>query len=340
MSDTRGLAAKKEIILARNTLYALIRDYFVHKGFFEVETPLMLPYSSGEPFINSVNTIYFDLYNNRYQTHLSVSPETSMKKLLAAGYEKIFTITRCFRNNENLSGFCHNPEFSMLEWYCLNSSVADIKNECRRIITAVVKALRDSLQIRYGDITLDFNNWEEMSVAAAFRRYTSVDLDKLDSWDQLIDRAEQLGYGRTDNADDAFFKIFVQDIEPEINTDHPVILTEYPSFQACFTRLKNKKYSTRFEVFCAGLELINGGEELTDPQEYQTRLAYFKHLRRQQGRQVYKDDPDYPACLDRIKAAAGAACGLDRLLMLVTNSQDIREVLLFPGRDLFAINSE
>lgn len=341
------LAKRQEIISA-------VRAFFVADGFQEVETPIVVPVPGTEPHLDPFAVTVVTQDGRRLPAALITSPEYSLKKLLAAGYGKIFEITRTFRNGEPWGAVTagertvtHNPEFSMIEWYRTGTDYRTVMHDTERLVAAVAAKTCGGMTVKFNGAELDLSApWPVLTVAEAMRKYADIDLDRgLDDpdWFRQAVAAKGCSVSPTDTFDDVFFRIFLRDVEPCLSepvpgqTCRPLILCEYPASMAALARLKptDRRYAERFEVYCAGLELGNAYSELNDAAEQRRRIEEENALRAQLGKPVYGTDEQFLEAVAQMPESAGIAFGLDRLVMLLTDAPSIEDVLFFPAKDLF-----
>jgi lysyl-tRNA synthetase class 2 len=239
-----------------------------------------------------------------------------MKRLLAAGYEKIFQICRCFRKGER--GRRHIPEMTMLEWYAVGIDYLDMMMQSEALIGFVADQTAVGRRLVYQGYTVDLTPpWERLSVSEAFQRFggmtaeAALDLDRYD-------------------------EIMGLDIEPRLGLDRPLFLYDYPARCGALARLKpgDPSVAERFELYIAGMELCNAFSELTDPLEQRTRFESENLFRKANGKSVYPTANAFLEALESMPPAAGNALGLDRLIMLFTNAATIDEVVAFTPEEL------
>ena len=322
--DNEHLSSIKQ----RSEIIKLIREFFHKQGFSETETPLLVKYPGQEPYLTPFETKLVKRNGKKEPYYLITSPEYAMKKLLTAGCEKIFEITRSFRNREEESS-THNPEFTILEWYRAYADYKDIMRDTENLVIFLNKKINGSNKLRYQGKTYNLGKpWITMTVKEAFRKYAKTDLDaELKNLKTKKPKNEEL--------DSWFYGIFMQKIEPELRKlKRPVILRDYPHFQAALARKcpENPLYAERFEVYLAGLELANAFSELTDGREQLARFREEQAIRRN------RKEPALPLDFDFIKAlnlgmppSGGIALGVDRLIMLLTDQPTIQQVITFPS---------
>jgi lysyl-tRNA synthetase class 2 len=272
---------------------------------------------------------------------LHSSPEYAMKRLLAEGFERIFQLSRVFRNGEISD--THNPEFTMLEMYRAGTDQRGIMEDLEQAVEAGARALHPSggTDLAWRGSPVDWAApFDRVRVADAFAR-AGVDLEACGEDAGLLRaaaRARGIDAGREgERFDDAFFRIFLQAVEPGLGRSRPVYLTDWPASMAALSRIRrdDPRWAERFELYAAGLELANGFSELNDAGEQRRRLVEEQALRRRLGRPVYPIDERFLEAVGRMPDAGGVALGIDRLLMLLTGAPRIRDVLLFPAEHEF-----
>ena len=334
---------------ARARLQGAVRAHLAARGFDEVETPCLVPAPGMEPHIHAFETSFVPEAGvpeaggggGRAGSPLWLhsSPEYAMKRLLADGFERIFQLARVFRNGELSS--THNPEFTMLEMYRAGTDHRGIMEDLEQAVEAGARALHPAggTQLRWHGRAVDFAApFDRVPVAAAFAR-AGVDLESCGGDARRL-RAAAIARGldagpEGERFGDVFFRIFLQAIEPALGHSRPVYLTDWPASMAALSRIRrdDPRWAERFELYAAGLELANGFSELNDAVEQRRRLIEEQGERRRLSRPVYPLDERFLAAVGRMPDAGGVALGLDRLLMLLTGAERIRDVLLFPAGD-------
>lgn len=311
-----------------------LRAYFEAEGFLEVETPLRV-FSPGQEV--HLDAIAADVDKGRY---LITSPEYHMKRLLAAGPERIVQFCRCFRAEED--GPHHQPEFTMVEWYRANASMEDLMRDCEAIIAAAARAVGTwpSLAVPSsragqgsgGKLSLD-RAYERTTVRALLRKHAGLELRGDESAAEMRALARQAGCHVAENAawDDVFYQVFLDRIEPHLGSDRPTFVCDWPRPLGALARVKPGDARTveRFELYAGGLELANAFGELTDPVEQRARFTGELETRRCRGKTVYPIDEKLLDALPHLPPTCGIALGFDRLLMLVMGASSIREVMAF-----------
>ena len=261
-----------------------IRAFFDARGFTEVETPVRIPAPAPEPHIDCPPS---------GDWFLRASPELQMKKLLAAGMERIYQIGPCFREGEK--GSRHNPEFTMLEWYRANADYSDIARDAEELVAEVLRPRGRAALPR-------------MTVREAYRRWAGW--DPVETWDQ-----------------DRFDFDMATKIEPNLPKE-PLFLTDYPAPAASLARLKSDdpRVAERWELYVDGIELANAFTELIDPVEQRRRFELAREERRALGEADYPLDEEFLDALVRMPPSGGVALGVDRLVMLACGVHDIADV--------------
>jgi len=294
----------------RAALFRSIRSFFHNENFLEVDTPVRQPVLI--PECNIVPIRAGSLF-------LQTSPEQCMKRLLARGCRRIFQICPCFRANEQ--GRQHLEEFTMLEWYRVDSDYQDLMTDCEKLLRHVFLELSGPRQTRQpifgsrlGTMFLD-EPWERLSVGESFEKLSPVTL-------------------KTAMLENRFDEIIVEHIEPHLGISRPTFLYDYPAECASLACLKpgDECLAERFELYIDGLELANGFSELTNPDEQRRRfLKELELLQPEHGEMMLPER--FLEELGGIEKAAGIAFGLDRLLMLLLSEESIDEVVSFSAAD-------
>jgi lysyl-tRNA synthetase class 2 len=298
-----ALSRKRQTLTERARIIQNIRSFFIDRGYLEVETPHRIPANAPEPHIDAVAS---------GTSALHTSPELAMKRMLAAGYEQLFQICRVWRDGER--GQFHLPEFTLLEWYRTGIDYNSLMNECMELLFVLVPEGKLCRAGRTIDLTMP---WQKLTVAEAFAQHASMDLN------QAL-------------ASNCFEEILTSEIEPHLGKEKPTFLTEYPSSLAALARTKpgEPQVAERFELYIDGLELANAFSELTDAEEQRRRFEEDEELRRTAGKIPYPLPEKFLAELSTMPETAGIALGLDRLIMLITETEKIDDVVAFGPDDL------
>lgn len=337
-----------ERYLVREKVIDTIRVFFKSQGFHEVSTPILVPVPSIEPNLEVFETELRTASGAKKRSFLIMSPEFSIKKLLAAGIGSCFEITQCFRNNEEISRL-HNPEFTMLEWYRVGADYRKIMEDFEQLFTRIISnqvshAPLDKFpyQGEIYDLSLP---WPRLSVAEAFQKFCQIDTESLLS-EKLIEIGQGRGYKISPDTtwEQMFNQFFFNEIEPKLKaTKKPAIIFDYPASEASLSRPKKSdpRFAERFEIFLAGIELGNCFSELTDAAEQKNRFTDDRTARKSLGKTDYSIDEDLiDALKSGIPEVAGIAVGIDRLVMLAANVDSISDVLFFPGSELFSLEAK
>ena len=308
----------------RTQIIRLIREFFWSAGFVETDTPAALRLPGQEPYLNPVSVTLHDERNDAHAFWLQTSPEYAMKKLLGAGYDKIFQICKCWRDGESFGG-THYPEFTMIEWYRGAADYREIMDDTE----AMVKYVNQKLNIKDKKSVI-VGEWERVTMKELWKKYLNVDLDAYLTVEKMGELARSLGYAVDENDayEDVFFKIFLNKIEPNLGVERPMIVYEYPAQMAALARKcpSDNRYAERFEVYINGLELANAFGELTDADEQTRRFEDEQKQRTKLGKPVFPIDKELINALKCIPTAAGIALGVDRLVVILTGAGDINEV--------------
>lgn len=326
--------AIKNKIIKRSQINQGIREFFNQQSFLEVETRILVPAPGQEPNLEPFCTKLKDCSGKKEPAFLISSPEYDMKKLLVAGLDKIFQITKSFRNCEESSKF-HNPEFSILEWYRVNSDYKNIMNDIENLVVYLAKKLYNKTWIEYQGQRIDLAKpWLRKTVNQLFLELAGIDLDKIENIVQLRKITKNKGYGVTDEDDweTVFWLIFLNEIEPNLPKDKPIIIYEYPAQLAALSKVSeiNSKVCERFEFYIAGIELGNAFSELTDPVEQEQRFVKEQKLKQKLGKQAFEFDKSFINALKLgMPESGGIAVGVDRLAMLLLDAGSIDEVIWF-----------
>jgi lysyl-tRNA synthetase class 2 len=313
----------------RTQVIDFIRDYLKQQDYMEVETPMMHVIPGGaaaRPFITHHNSLDMQLY-------LRIAPELYLKRLVVGGVEKVFEINRSFRN-EGLSPR-HNPEFTMLEFYQAYSDYNDLIALTEDLIRKLVKSITGSESIDYQDVNYNFEpSFKRLTMAEAILEYNSamskadlLDIDKLRArLDELeVHWEEGHGIGKLQ------LEIFEKTAESKLI--EPTFITAYPTDVSPLARMNDDDpmVTDRFEFFIGGREIANGFSELNDPDDQAERFRKQAENKDEGDEEAMHYDADYITALEYgMPPAAGEGIGIDRLVMLLTNSPSIRDVILFP----------
>lgn len=318
----------KEVFYTRSRIIQLIRDFMQKRDFLEVETPMMQPMAGGavaRPFKTYHNTLDMDLY-------LRIAPELYLKRLIVGGLERVFEINRNFRN-EGIST-SHNPEFTMMEFYQAYATYEDLMVMTEEMITAVAMEIFDSLRFAYQGTEINLSRpWQRLTVKEAILKYSDAAPGVLEDRAQAAQYAQDLGLPVDD--DEPLGKIIVAIFEEvaEAKLIQPTFVTSYPIEVSPLSRKSaaDGGFTDRFELYIYGRELANAFSELNDPEDQRNRFAMQLKEREAGDEEAHEMDEDYISALEYgMPPTAGEGIGIDRLVMLFTDSPSIRDVILFP----------
>lgn len=293
------------ILELRAGAFGAIRRFFGERDFIEVDTPSVVPSPGLDPHLAAFEV---RAPKGKRIGWLATSPEYQMKRLLSAGAKRIFQLSRSYRADEQ--GQHHEREFTMLEWYRADAGSEDVIRDTEALVAFVAESLdQPAPEVQ--------PPWERMTVEDALQFHANVTLDS------LVDDEE------------SFFRIWVEQVQPRLGGEQPVVVTDWPASMASLARIKDNGMADRFEAFYRGVELCNGFGELTDPDEQRRRFERDQEQRQAVGAAVYPIDERF---LDALKSgmpeSGGNALGVERLLMLLLGADSIQAVMPFPEERL------
>jgi len=329
----------REVFLKRARLIQSMRRVLNEHGFVEVETPMMQPIAGGavaKPFITHHNTLDMDLY-------LRIAPELYLKRLTVGGFDRVYEINRNFRN-EGISTR-HNPEFTMLEFYQAYTDYRGVMDLTQQLIIQAAKDVAGEMKTKWGELELDWSeaNWRRMTMREAIIEYwpeagakpSLPDFSSPDSVKALVDRFNaahsHMAYDPKEPLGKTIANLFEAVAEEHLT--QPTIIYEFPTAVSPLSKQKpdEPEWTERWEIYIGQMEVANGFSELNDP-EYQRRRFEQQLSERERGdEEAHQMDEDYIRALSYgMPPAGGVGVGIDRLTMLLTGSQSIRDVILFP----------
>ena len=319
----------RRVFQRRSQSVTFIRNYMNRRGFMEVETPMMQPIPGGaaaRPFVTHHNALDLDMY-------LRIAPELYLKRLTVGGFERVYEINRNFRN-EGLSTR-HNPEFTMLEYYWAYADYRDAMDLTEDLLRSLTEAVLGSTTVHYQGRDYDFGKpFARMTVVEAILAYNpAVTADQLG--DEAATRALARGLGIPLKDDWGLGKVQLEIFEhtAEEKLDQPTFITAYPTEVSPLARRSDADpfVTDRFEFFVAGRELANGFSELNDAEDQAERFRAQVAEKEAGDEEAMHYDHDYVRALEYgMPPTVGEGIGIDRLVMLLTDSPSIRDVLLFP----------
>jgi len=301
------LVRRKKALQQRARILQRARQFFIEKDYLEVETSHRIPTPAPESHIDAVPSSAWFLHT---------SPELCMKRMMAAGYEKVFQICRCWRERER--GSLHLPEFTLLEWYRAGGDYRSLMEECEELVRSVATGIGLGQNLIFRGCKIDLSEpWERISVKEAFQRYPRA---------TVTEALEK----------NLFDEVMVQEIEPKLGLRKPTFIYDYPAQRGALARLKQEDptVAERFELYMGGLELANGFSELVDSEEQRKRFHVENENRQSLGKRIYSVPDKFLAELDNMPPSAGIALGVDRLVMVFLDAKTIDEVVAFTPEEL------
>ncbi len=318
----------KETFILRSKIISCIRKYLDEEGFMEVETPMLVPNAGGaaaRPFDTHYNALDEDV-------HLRISLELYLKRLIVGGLERVYEIGRVFRN-EGVDTR-HNPEFTLMELYQAYTDYHGMMDLAENLYRHVAKEVLGTTVITYGDVEIDLSKpFERLTMVGAVKKYAGVDFDEIKTEEEAKALADEhkIEYEARHKKGDIlnlFFDEYVEEklVQPTFIMDHPVETSPLAK-----RKPEDEAYTERFELFITGREMANAFSELNDPIDQRGRFEAQEELKAQGDEEANSIDEDFLNALEiGMPPTGGIGIGIDRMVMLLTNSAAIRDVLLFP----------
>ncbi|MGH7808243.1 MAG: lysine--tRNA ligase, partial [Thermodesulfobacteriota bacterium] len=314
----------KEIFLKRTKIIRLIRQFLDEREFVEVETPILHPIAGGaaaRPFKTHHNALGMDLF-------LRIAPELYLKRLVVGGFERVYEIGRTFRN-EGISTQ-HNPEFTMLEFYQSYATYEDLMDLIEELVCLVAETILGTLEFKYGDMHINMSRpWKRIDIMKSLTSILGSEI--MEDEERIFKKADSLGIEHKGIIGKAIVEIFERIVGLDIVD--PTFVFGFPFDVSPLARRNdlNPSITDRFELFIAGREIANGFSELNDPMDQEQRFLKQLEFKAKGEEEIHEMDEDYITALEHgMPPTAGAGIGIDRLVMLLTNSPSIREVIFFP----------
>ena len=318
----------RDVFLKRSRIITLIRDFMVKNDFLEVETPMMQQIPGGataRPFTTHHNALDMDLY-------LRIAPELYLKRLVVGGFDRVFEINRNFRN-EGIS-IRHNPEFTMMEFYRAYATYEDLITYTEELLCHVARELLGGVEFTCQGEAISFQRpWKRLTVKEAVVEYGAIDRKSLEDRDLLYAYAQKIGLGLPENISYGRLLMEVFEEVAETKLIQPTFITAYPTEVSPLSRKNDTdpEIVDRFELYIAGRELANAFSELNDPVDQKERFLAQVALKNKGDEEAHYMDEDYIRALEYgMPPTAGEGIGIDRLVMLLTDSPSLRDVILFP----------
>jgi len=327
--DLMTSSETRERFIKRSSIIKAIRAYLDSNDFLEVETPMLHPIPGGaaaRPFITHHNALDTDLY-------LRIAPELYLKRLVVGGFERVYEINRNFRN-EGVSTR-HNPEFTMVEFYMAHEDYQFAMSFVEKLIREMARKVSGSEQVPFGDYTLDFSKpFDRMNAQQAIMKYSSVTEQELEekNIDATLAKYKVKLENKAASYGQKVFALFEEVAESKLI--NPTYIIDFPIETSPLAKrdAKNPDIAARFELFIAGMEISNGFNELNDPFDQAERFKEQVKAHEAGDAEAMHYDADYITALEYgLPPTVGCGIGVDRLVMLLTNTTSIKEVILFPA---------
>lgn len=319
----------KDTFILRSKIIREIRNFMVEKGYMEVETPMLTTVATGDaarPFITHHNTLDLQMY-------LRIAPELNLKRLIVGGFDKVFEIGKNFRN-EGMD-IKHNPEFTNMEWYAAYEDYNDMMNISEELISTIAQKVLGTTKITYDGNEIDLSpSWKKITMIDAIKEVTGVDFNKINTDEEAQAIAKEKGVEFEDIKNtrghiiNEFFETFVEE-----TLIQPTFIMDYPVEVSPLTKRRNDdpRLVERFELFIGGREYGNAYSELNDPIDQYQRFLKQVEAKEKGDEEAGGMDEDFVTALEiGLPPTGGMGIGLDRLIMLLTGSASIRDVLFFP----------
>jgi len=318
----------KDAFIKRTAIFKAVREFLDNRNYLEVETPMLQSIAGGttaRPFTTHHNTLDLDMF-------LRIALELPLKRLIVGGLERVYELGRCFRN-EGMS-VKHNPEFTMLELYEAYTDYHGMMELTESLIRFACEKVNNKLIIEYGENTIDLEKpFEKITMIEAVKKYSGVDFNEIKTLEEAREVAKkhhvkfETRHGKGDILA-AFFDEFA-----EKNLIQPTFLTDYPiEISPLAKKIKgSEEYVERFELFIGGREYANAFTELNDPIDQRARFMHQEEMRKLGDDEASPSDEDFLQAVEYgMPPTGGMGMGMDRLVMLLTNSSSIRDVIFFP----------
>ncbi|HEF1257149.1 TPA: lysine--tRNA ligase [Campylobacter coli] len=322
-------AEVRKDFLTRSKVVSLIRHFFEEKGFLEVETPMMHPIAGGanaKPFVTFHNSLGVERF-------LRIAPELYLKRLVVGGFEAVFEINRCFRN-EGMD-LTHNPEFTTIEFYWAYHNYKDLMDFTEELFALLLEKLQLGKIIEFDGQKVDFSKpFERITYKDALKKYGALSDEIMENKDKILEKLKKDGFEANDKLDLGHLQAELFDNYVESKLIDPTFVTDFPISISPLSRRSdsNPEIAERFELFVCGRELANGFNELNDPLDQYERFLKQIEAKNAGDEEACEMDEDFVNALGYgMPPTAGQGIGIDRLVMLLTNKKSIRDVILFPA---------
>lgn len=319
----------REIFRKRSLIVKTIRDFFLKEGFMEVETPILQPIPGGataRPFITHHNALDTDFY-------LRIAPELYLKRLIVGGFEKVFEIAKCFRN-EGID-WSHNPEFTQVELYKAYADYNDLMKMMEKFFVYLMRKTNGGeMKTVYEKDTIDFTPpYERITFRDILMKLGDCDIEQYPDRESIAKKARELGLEvlPSDDRGKIMDEIFKKIVRPKIV--NPIFVINHPIELSPLAKKipEDPRYVERFQLLVGGMELVNAFSELNDPLDQRERFVAQQEMREAGDVEAMRIDEDFiTSLMHGMPPTAGLGMGIDRLAALLTNSHNIKEVILFP----------
>lgn len=330
MSQVFNIAKNKKNLELRFQIIKLIREFFWSQNFSEVDPPVLVKYPGQEPNLSAMRVEFSNEHAKPFNGYLHTSPEYAMKKMLSAGFDKIFYLGKCYRDFESFGGY-HNPEFTMIEWYRCNADFWILMEDVRNLVSYLLERIESPKSFD--------KDWKILSMKDLWREFVGVDLNNFLEKEKMFELCVDRGFKpeEGESYEELFYRIFLREIEPKLEGMGNVIVHHYPAQMASLSKLSEKEigYAERFEVYIDGIEIANAFTELTNANEQLKRLQKEQRERKRLGKEVYEIDLEFIEALKSMPDSTGIALGVDRLIQIILGCQNINDVLILPASSLF-----
>ena len=319
----------KETFIKRSKIIKELRRILEEEGYLEVETPMLTTVATGDaarPFITHHNTLNLDMY-------LRIAPELNLKRLIVGGFDKVYEIGKNFRN-EGMD-IKHNPEFTNVEFYAAYEDYNDMMNMAEKIISTIAQNVLGTTKITYQGVDIDLTpGWKRISMIDSIKEVTGIDFNEIKTDEEARALAKEKGIELEETKQtrghviNEFFEEYVEDILIQ-----PTFIIDYPVEVSPLTKRKPSDPSLveRFELFIGGREYGNAYSELNDPLDQYERFVKQQEAKEKGDEEAGGMDEDFVTALEiGLPPTGGMGIGLDRLIMLLTDSASIRDILFFP----------
>ncbi|EAL2420951.1 lysine--tRNA ligase [Campylobacter jejuni] len=322
-------AEVRKDFLVRSKVVSLIRHFFENKGFLEVETPMMHPIAGGanaKPFITFHNSLGVERF-------LRIAPELYLKRLIVGGFEAVFEINRCFRN-EGMD-LTHNPEFTTIEFYWAYHNYKDLMDLTEELFALLLDKLNLGKTIEFDGKMIDFSKpFERITYKDALCKYGGLDGDLIEDKEKILTKLKADGFEANEKLELGHLQAELFDNYVEEKLINPTFVIDFPISISPLSRRSDEdsQIAERFELFICGRELANGFNELNDPLDQYERFLKQIEAKNAGDEEACEMDEDFVNALGYgMPPTAGQGIGIDRLVMLLTNKKSIRDVILFPA---------